>query len=80
MLCLLVTMSAWQNEDEMKAELRVLTDELRRLREGLQNMVSPRARQDPSRVFLHRQSWPTRVEAPQVAPDRPPRTRKKAPR
>jgi hypothetical protein len=63
-------MSEWKNEDDIKAELRAMTDELRRLREGLRNMVSPPPKQNPSRAFLHRQSWPTRVEpAPAAAPD-----------
>jgi hypothetical protein len=64
-------MSEWKNEDDIKAELRAMTDELRRLREGLRNMVSPPPKQNPSRAFLHRQSWPTPVEpAPTQAPDR----------
>ncbi len=64
-------MSEWKNEDDIKAELRAMTDELRRLREGLRNVVSPPPKQNPSRAFLHRQSWPTPVEpAPAAAPDR----------
>ncbi len=71
-------MSEWKNEDDIKAELRVLTAELRKLREGLRNMVSPPPKQHPSRAFLHRQSWPAPVEpAPAVAPDRK-RTRRKS--
>jgi hypothetical protein len=70
----------WKNEDDIKAELREMTDELRRLREGLRNMVSP-PKSSPSRVFLHRQSWPQpSAEPPQpVAADRhdPPRVRRK---
>jgi hypothetical protein len=77
-------MSEWKNEDEIKAELRAMTDELRRLRQGLRNLVSP-PKTHPSREFLHRQSWPAPAEpAPPVADDRerpPPRrtrsTRKK---
>ena len=34
-------MGEWKNEDDIKAELRAMTDELRKLREGLRNMVSP---------------------------------------
>jgi len=52
-----VRMDEWKNEDDIKAELREMTDELRRLREGLRNMVSP-PKSSPSRAFLHRQSWP----------------------
>ena len=48
-------MAEWKNEDDIKAELREMTDELRRLREGLRNMVSP-PKSHPSRAFLHRQS------------------------
>jgi hypothetical protein len=50
-------MSEWKNEDDIKAELRAMTDELRRLREGLRNMVS-HPKSHPTRAFLHRQSWP----------------------
>ena len=57
-------MSEWKNEDDIKAELRAMTDELRKLREGLRNMVSPPPKTHPSRAFLHRQSWPTPVELP----------------
>ena len=49
----------WKNEDDIKAELRVLTDELRTLRHELRNMVAPPRTLNPSRAFLHRQSWPT---------------------
>ena len=51
-------MGVWKNEDDIKAELRTLTDELKHLREELRNMVSPPKR-NPSRAFLHRQTWPT---------------------
>ena len=49
-------MGDWKNEDDIKAELRLLTGELKQLREELRNMVSP-PKQNPSRAFLHRQSW-----------------------
>jgi hypothetical protein len=48
----------WKNEDDIKAELRVLTDELRTLRHELRNMVTPPKSKNPSRTFLHRHSWP----------------------
>jgi hypothetical protein len=48
----------WKNEDDIKAELRVLTDELRTLRHELRNMVAPPKPKNPSRAFLHRHSWP----------------------
>jgi hypothetical protein len=74
-------MSDWKNEDEIKAELRAMTDELRRLREGLRNMLSPPQKSDPSRAFLHRRSWPDQAEpAPAEAPDRKRRKRPKKPR
>jgi hypothetical protein len=57
-------MSAWKNEDEIKAELRAMTDELRKLREGLRDLVSPPPKTSPSREFLHRQSWPRPAEPP----------------
>lgn len=50
-------MGSWKNEDDIKAELRSLTDELKHLREELRDMVSP-PKQNPSRAFLHRQTWP----------------------
>lgn len=50
-------MGSWKNEDDIKAELRTLTDELKHLREELRTMVSP-PKQNPSRAFLHRQTWP----------------------
>ena len=69
----------WKNEDDIKAELRVLTDELRRLREELRGMVTPR-KPNPTRAFLHRQSWPAprdvKDEPSEVAADRPRRVRK----
>jgi hypothetical protein len=62
-------MSEWKNEDDIKAELRAMTAELRKLREGLRNLVSP-PKSHPSREFLHRQSWPTPVEPLPSADDR----------
>lgn len=63
----------WKNEDDIKAELRILTDELRTLRHELRNMVSPQKAKNPSR-FLHRHSWPLpppesgRADAPKDRP------------
>jgi hypothetical protein len=78
-------MSDWKNEDDIKADLRRMTAELRQLREGLRNMVSPPPRHDPSRAFLHRQAWPAAERpAAATAPDRRPasarKTKKKGPR
>ena len=65
-------MGDWKNEDDIKAELRAMTEELRRLREGLRNMVAP-PKSSPARAFLHRHSWPTTVEhPPPEAEDREP--------
>ena len=50
--------SDWKNEDDIKAELRVLTDKLRKVRHELRNMVAPPKTHNPSRAFLHRQAWP----------------------
>ena len=58
----------WKNEDDIKADLRTLTAELRRLREELRGMVTP-PKQNPSRAFLHRQSWP--ATPPSVAAEAP---------
>ena len=72
-------MSEWKNEDDIKAELRMLTDELRDLREELRNMVAP-PKPNPTRAFLHRQSWPPlREEVPpaEKAADKPRRHRKR---
>jgi len=75
-------MSGWKNEDDIKAELRVLTDELRHLREELRSMVAP-PKPNPTRAFLHRQSWPPPREnaAPPhaEAPDKPRRRRRAKP-
>jgi hypothetical protein len=65
-------MTDWKNEDDIKAELRVLTDELKHLREELRDMVTP-PKQRLARGLLHRQSWrppsseePPRPEAHEV--------------
>ena len=75
-------MSDWKNEEAIKAELRLLTGELKQLREELRNMVAP-PKPNPSRAFLHRQSWtplaPRRDEIAQAA-DEPPRRRRRKPR
>ena len=75
-------MGDWKNEDDIKAELRVLTAELRKLREGLRSMVSPPPRPNPSREFLLRQTWPAPAEPPPAAsaPDRKRGKRTKKPR
>ena len=56
-------MSDWKNEDDIKADLRMLTQELRKLREELRGMVShPKPSQ--ARAILHRQSWPASPDEP----------------
>jgi hypothetical protein len=67
----------WKNEDDIKAELRVLTDELRTLRHELRNMVAPPKSKNPSRAFLHRQSWPALPPRPNAAEDKPDARKKK---
>ena len=57
-------MSPWNSEDDIKAQLRAMTDELRRLREGLRNMVGRPQKPNPTRAFLHRQSWPRETAEP----------------
>jgi hypothetical protein len=73
------SMTEWKNEDDIKAELRVLTDELKHLREELRDMVTP-AKQRAPRAFLHRQSWaaapPEVRDCPPHAADRPRKPRK----
>jgi hypothetical protein len=74
-------MASWQ-EDDIKAELRTLTDELKQLREELRNMVSP-PKQNPTREFLHRQPWPAEPRPANAAErgtaprDRPPPKKRK---
>jgi hypothetical protein len=48
--------SGWKNEDEIKAELRTLTQELRQLREELRGMVS-HPKPNPARARLQRPSY-----------------------
>lgn len=71
----------WKNEDDIKAELRAMTDELRKVREGLRNMVSP-PKPNPARAFLHRQSFPAPVlpEPAAAAADRQRSERKSKPK
>ena len=70
----------WKNEDDIKAELRVLTDELRTLRHELRNMVTPPKPRNTSRAFLHRHTWPSAMPPPEAEASetkRDPRPRKK---
>jgi hypothetical protein len=70
--------SEWKNEDDIKAELRTLTHELRRLREELRGMVT-HPKPNPARPLLRRQSWPPSpdepvaeaADSPDTRPDKP---------
>jgi len=59
----------WNSEEQIKAQLRQLTEETRKLRRDLDEMVKP-APQSPSRAFIHKQSWPKPAPAPAVVNDR----------
>lgn len=69
----------WKNEDDIKAELRVLTEELRTLRHELRNMVAPPKPRNLTRALLHRQAWPMTPPAPAAAGDTPRHEPKKKP-
>jgi hypothetical protein len=62
-------MGEWKNEDDIKAELRVLTSELRQLREELRGMVEHR-KPGPTRAFLHSQSFPRAPARSRRKPER----------
>jgi len=68
------TVKDWEGEEEIKAQLRELTDRTRKLREDLTALVRPSAAK-PARAFIHRQAWP--VNPPATAPERTRRPRKK---
>ena len=59
-------MAHWKSEDEIKAELRELTSELRKVRQELRGMVEPAPKTNSTRAFLHRQSWPAPSPAPRT--------------
>ena len=50
-------MGDWKDEEQIKAELRLLTGQLKQLREELRNLVAPPKRSS-SQAFLHRKDWP----------------------
>jgi hypothetical protein len=63
----------WHSEDEIKAQLRELTERTRKLRHDLDGMVRPAAEPNPARAFIHRQGWPKNPPKPpaqEVAADR----------
>ena len=60
-------MGEWQNEDDIKAELRTLTAELRQLRQELRSMLTP-SKPSRARALLYRQSWPQPNQVPANEP------------
>lgn len=50
-------MGDWKDEEQIKAELRLLTGQLKQLREELRDLVTPPKR-SASQAFLHRKGWP----------------------
>jgi hypothetical protein len=66
----------WHSEDEIKAQLRELTERTRKLRHDLDEMVRP-AEPNPTRAFIHRQVWPKNpAAAPAAAAERKRKPRK----
>ena len=68
-------MKDWESEEQIKADLRELTNKTRKLREDLDALVRP-ASPNPARAFIHRQAWP-KAQVPEVAAERPREPRKK---
>jgi hypothetical protein len=63
----------YKGEQALKEELRELTEQTRRLREELNDMVSAPRSKDLTRALLHTQSWAKarrREQIPAVAQDR----------
>lgn len=50
-------MKNWEGENEIKAQLRELTERTRQLRHDLDALVRPAA-PNPTRAFIHPQEWP----------------------
>lgn len=50
-------MKDWEGEEQIKSQLRELTERTRALREDLDALVRP-STPSPTRAFIHRQSWP----------------------
>jgi hypothetical protein len=77
--CLIVakfcTMADWKNEEDINAELRELAAELRRMREELRGTAGPDT-PNPTRTFLHKQSWPA-ADRSAAAADRHRRRRRR---
>lgn len=71
-------MGDWKDEEQIKAELRLLTGQLKQLREELRDLVAPPKRSS-SQAFLHRKGWPAEAgDSRESADDRgakpPPKT------
>jgi hypothetical protein len=65
------------NEDQIRTRLRELTEQSRRVREELAQMIIGRDT-SPSRRLLHQQSsWPKRASPPTAADGPPRKPRKK---
>jgi hypothetical protein len=71
-----IALKEWHSEEQIKAQLRRLTEETRKLRRDLDAMVKP-GPQSPSRAFIHKQTWPKEAPAPAVVNDRRQRRSKK---
>ena len=50
-------MDDWKDEEQIKAELRMLTRQLRELRGELTDLLSP-PKPSRARALLHRRGWP----------------------
>jgi hypothetical protein len=70
------TVKDWEGEEEIKAQLRELTDRTRKLREDLTALVRP-ATAKPTRAFIHRQAWPATPPVVATARERKRPARKK---
>jgi hypothetical protein len=60
------TVKDWHSEEEIKAQLRELTERTRKLRHDLDEMVRP-GEPNPARAFIHRQMWPKAQPLPPAA-------------
>ena len=65
-------MEDWHSEEEIKAQLRELTRQMRKLRRDLDDMIGPN--ESRRGVFRHRRLWTTDAPPP-VANDRRKRKR-----
>ena len=69
-------MKDWHSEEDIKAQLRELTERTRKLRHDLDEMVRP-SEPNPARAFIHRQVWPkSQAATPATAAERKRKTKK----